>query len=272
MKRMFALLLLLCALCGAASAEEAITPGMQSQRGFLNDNVLHSDIVDIHFSSYIPESYDGSEPYALFVTLPGWEGLYFQGVGVNMVEDFGPEAIRYNERMIILSPQLGDWGTTSAREAIALTEYFLHHYNIDPTRVYLHGMSGGGETGSLIMGMRPALFTAYLATSSQWDGDLQVLAQARTPVYLAIGAQDSYYGADSFIATYQTLHDLYAAQGLTEAEINQLIVLDVRPAEFFTKRGFHDQHAGGQAFAHEESVMGWLFGEHPAAHSITAEP
>ena len=153
---------------------------------------------------------------------------------------------------------------TSAREAIALTEYFLHHYNIDPARVYLHGMSGDGETGSLIMGMRPELFTAYLATSSQWDGDLQVLAQSRTPVYLAIGAQDSYYGADSFIATYQTLHDLYAAQGLTEAEISKLVVLDIRPAEFFTERGFRDQHAGGQAFAHEESVMGWLFGEHAA--------
>ena len=39
-------------------------------------------------------------------------------------------------------------------------------------------------------------------------------------------------------------------------------LLDVRPAEFFTSRGFRDQHSGGQAFAHEESVMGWLFGEH----------
>lgn len=47
-------------------------------------------------------------------------------------------------------------------------------------------MSGGGETGSLVMGTKPELFTAYLATSSQWDGDLNVLAQARTPVYFAI--------------------------------------------------------------------------------------
>lgn len=201
MKRILAMLLLLCGLLQAAAAE-SITAGTQYQRGFLNDNLLHSDIGDIHFSGYIPESYDGSEPYALFVTLPGWEGLYFQGVGANMVEDFGTEAIRYNDRMIVLSPQLNDWGETSAKEAIALTEYFLRHYNIDPARVYLHGMSGGGETGSIIMGMQPELFAAYLATSSQWDGDLQVLAQARTPVYLAIGAQDSYYGADFFRAAY----------------------------------------------------------------------
>ena len=81
-----------------------ITPGTETQRGFLNDNVLHSEEVDIHYSSYIPTDYDGSQPYALFITLPGWEGLYFQGVGANMVEDFGTEAPRYNDRMIVLSP------------------------------------------------------------------------------------------------------------------------------------------------------------------------
>ena len=259
------LLLMLAAfmlLSGTAAAEEILTPGTQTRRGFINDNVLHSEIGDIHFSSYIPESYDGSEPYALFVTLPGWEGLYFQGVGANMVEDFGVEAIRYNDKMIVLSPQLNDWGQTSANEAIALTEYFIENYNIDTSRIYLHGMSGGGETGSLVMGTKPELFTAYLATSSQWDGDLNVLAQARTPVYFAIGAQDSYYGSDSFIAAYHTLHELYTAQGLTEEEITKLIVLDVKPAEFFTERGFRDQHSRGQAFAHEENIMGWLFGEH----------
>lgn len=96
------------------AAPTDITAGTQSQRGFLNDNTLHSSIGDIHYSSYIPESYDGSEPYALFITLPGWEGLYFQGVGANMAEDFGTEAIHYNDRMIVLSTQLDDWGETSA--------------------------------------------------------------------------------------------------------------------------------------------------------------
>ncbi len=71
MKR-FLSLLLLCCLCGTAAAEGTLTPGTQTQRGFINDNVLHSEIGDVHFSSYIPESYDGSEPYALFLTLPGW--------------------------------------------------------------------------------------------------------------------------------------------------------------------------------------------------------
>ena len=243
-----------------AAVPPDITPGTETRRGFLNDNVLHTpDQGDIHYSSYIPAGYDGSAPYALFITLPGWEGLYFQGVGANMAEDFGVEALRYNDRMIVLSPQLNDWGETSARQAIALTEYFLEHYNIDPGRVYLHGMSGGGETASLVMGMRPDLYAACLLTSTQWDGDLETLAAARTPLYLAIGDRDSYYGPASLEETYAALHDLYAGQGLTEEEIGRLLVLDVRRQTFFSSYGFSDQHAGGQAFAHDPDVMGWLF-------------
>lgn len=236
---------------------DGITFGTQTQRGFVNDNIYHSELGDIHFSSYIPESYDGSEPYDLFITLPGWEGLYFQGVGANMVEDFGTEAVKYNDRMIVLSTQLDDWGETSADHTIALTEYFLEHYNID--RVYLHGMSGGGETGSLVVGKRPDLYAAYLMTSSRWDGDLEVLAQARTPVYLAIGEDDSYYGSGSLKDAYAKLHALYEAQGLSQTEIDELLVLDVRPQSYFTEHGFRDQHAGGQAFAHDEEIMNWIF-------------
>lgn len=244
------------------SVPEAITVGTQYQRGFLNDNVYHSPLGEIHYSSYIPEDYDGREPYALFITLPGWEGLYLQGVGANMAEDFGTESIQYNDKMIVLSLQLDDWGETSARQTIALTEYFIRQYNIDPKKVYLHGMSGGGETGSRVMGMRPELYSAYLMTSSQWDGDLQVLADAGTPVYLAIGEEDSYYGSASLKETYAKLRQLYAQQGLTEAEIARRLVLDVKPQQYFTNHGFRDQHAGGQAFAHDEAVMGWLFA-HP---------
>ena len=109
-----------------------ITVGTEKQRGFINDNVLHSpEYGDIHYSSYIPESYkqkgtgDASRPYALFITLPGWEGLYFQGVGANMVEDFGVEAINYDDEMIVLSPQLNDWGIHPLNRPLPLQNSFL---------------------------------------------------------------------------------------------------------------------------------------------------
>lgn len=241
---------------------EKIEFGKQIKNDFIVDNVLHSETQgDIHFSSYIPESYDGSEPYALFVTLPGWEGLYFQGVGANLVEGFPFEAKKYNEKMIIISTQLDDWGETSANMAIELTEYFINNYNIDTDRVYLHGMSGGGETGSIIMGKRPELYTAYLETSSKWDGDLEILAKAKTPVYMAIAENDTYYGSGYLKDAYNKLYKLYSEQGLSDEEINDILVLDVKPDEYFSERGYRDQHAGGNAFSADENVMGWLFGK-----------
>ena len=163
--------------------------------------------------------------------------------------------------MIVLSTQLDDWGETSANMAIELTEYFLEHYNIDRKKVYLHGFSGGGETGSIVMGKRPELFSAYLMTSSKWDGDLDVLANAHTPVYMAIGEDDIYYGSGYLKQAYSDLYALYEAQGLSADEISELLVLDVKEQDYFSERDFRDQHGGGMAFAEDESIMGWLFSQ-----------
>ena len=252
-----------------AKAQETTAPteidfGDEYIRGFLFDNVLYSENNgDIHFGLYIPENYDGSEPYALYVTLPGYEGLYFQGVGANIrAEDYGIEAQKYNERMIIIAPQLNDWRETSARQTIALTRYFLEHYNIDPQKVYLNGYSGGGETGSLVMEIAPELYTAFLHCSSQWDGALEPLAKAGTPIYMVTGENDSYYGSSSVRETYKKLVSLYKEMGFTEEQINRLVVLDLKNQAYFDERGIGDQHGGGGSFAHEADIMGWLFGGH----------
>lgn len=238
-----------------------VTEGTEEYRGFIIDNVFHSvNDGDIHYNVYIPESYDSSEPYALYFTLPGYGGLYFQGVAVNLkTEEFGFEAQKYNEKMIIVVPQLSDWGETSANQTIALVEYFLEAYNIDRSKVYGNGFSGGGETMSQVMGKRPDLFTAYLQVSSQWDGDYEPIVEQRLPVYFAIGRGDEYYGLEPTQEAYDTLHALYEQQGLSEAEIDELLVLDVKEHEYFTDRGMSNEHGGGGLFAYDEEIMGWLF-------------
>ena len=239
-----------------------VTEGTETYRGFRMDNVLHAPEGDIHYHIYIPDSYDGSEAYALFLTLPGYEGLYFQGVGENLYsERFAFEALNYNDRMIVAAPQLSDWGDTSAEQAIALTEYLLGRYNIDRERVYAEGYSGGGETMSRVMGMRPDLFTAYLQCSSQWDGAYEPVAEARVPVYFVIGEGDEYYGSEPSRQAYDRLYDLYTAAGLTEEEIGRLLVLDIKDADYFREGGAPSQHGGGNLFASDPEIMGWLFGQ-----------
>lgn len=239
---------------------EDIEIGNTEERGFIIDNIYHSrEQGDIHYASYFPSDFDENKSYAIYFALPGWEGLYFQGVGANMGEPFPYEAQKYVSDMIIISPQLDDWGEKSANDTIALVEYFLDNYNIDKSRVYISGASGGGETLSIVLGKRPELFTSALFVSSQWDGDLQVLANAKTPLYMVIGENDSYYGSQKAKNAYEELHGLYEEQGLSEDEINNILVLDVKEHEYFTSQGVQDEHSGLGLFAYDENVMSWVF-------------
>lgn len=46
-----------------------VEPGTEEYKGFMLDNVLHSENEgDIHYNLYVPQSYDGSKSYALFLT------------------------------------------------------------------------------------------------------------------------------------------------------------------------------------------------------------
>lgn len=248
MRRSISILLVLL-LSASAFAVEAT----------FQDLVLDGREGEVHYLLHVPQ---GEGPFGLFVTLPGYEGLRFQGAGENLRrEDFAWQALEDYGPMIVLAPQLSDWHERSARQTIELTQYILDNYDVDRSRVWLEGYSGGGETGSLVMGMRPDLYTAFLAVSTRWDGDLEVLASWRRPVYMAVGEDDSWYGSEPLVEAASRLRDIYARQGLDEGQIDRLVTLDVRPQSFFTDAGYRDQHAGGNAFAFDDSAMLWLFSQ-----------
>ena len=52
---------------------------------------------------------------------------------------------------------------------------------------------------------------------------------------------------------------LYERVGLSGAENDQLQVLDVKNADYFRNRRTSSQHRGGNLFAQDSEIMGWLF-------------
>lgn len=243
------------------SADATITEGTEKYRGFIIDNILHSPTNDdIHYCVYFPDDYDGSIAYALYVTLPGYNGLYFQGVAANLkTEEFGFEAQKYNEKMIILAPQLSDWSSKSSTQTIELTEYFLSHYKIDKNNVYINGYSGGGETLSLILSDRPDLYTAALICASQWDGNYNKIVDSKTPVYFVIGENDEYYGSQPFKTAYSSIHQKYVEKNVPESEISELLILDVKNSKYYTDKGALNQHGASHLIARDSEIMQWLF-------------
>lgn len=241
----------------------SVTPGKDTYREFVVDNVLHTaKFGDVHYSILVPETYDETRPTALFVTLPGEPGLYYQGVGENLlVEEFAYTAQEYDENMIIAAVQPNSWDQASADQVIALTEYLIYAYNIDPNRVYLEGYSYGGETLSLVMGTKPELYSAALHCSSQWDGDPEVLAAARVPVHIALGNKDEFYSASAARSFAEKMRALYRAQGLEEDEIDQLVVLDIKGASYFAGSDGSQHNSSCALMAHDSKLMGWLFSQ-----------
>ena len=118
--------------------------------------------------------------------------------------------------------------------------------------------AGGGETLSLVLDNNADLYDGALMVSSQWDGGYEDVVNSRVPLYFFIGEDDDYYGSGNFKETYQKLHDLYIDEGLSDDEIDNILVLDVRDADYFEEHGFSSQHAGGGNVAHEEDIMRWL--------------
>ena len=245
---------------------------MENNQSFRLDNILKTDdLGEIHYNLSVPQDYDAAHAYALHIALPGWEGLHFQGVGEDLKWEYLPhESTGYVADMIVASLQLNDWNKNSAMQTVRLTEYLTETYSIDRDRVYITGYSAGGETLSRVLEIKPELYKAALFVSSQWDGDPSALAAARTRLYLFTSAHDSYYGSEPAKEAWQRVYDLYRAQGLTDAEISDLLVLDIREDAWFDRMMAEhagrtgaqyatDYHGAGMLVAFDESVMQWVF-------------
>lgn len=228
-------------------------------RGFVVDNMLkHPKLGDIPFSMRIPAEYDGSTPFALYIHCPGWEGWYASGVGANLSSDFVFEASSYVSDMIIITPQPVDRGETTSDMLIALAEWARNAYAIDEARTYLSGYSFGGNAISLAMGKRADLFSRVLHMASRWDGGTDVIVEQRVPLRMVLGDADRYYRVSKAQETYDTIRRKYQAKGLSSAEIDELVVLDVKDDAYFD--GSADQHnVGFYYFSHDPDIMGWLF-------------
>ena len=237
---------------------------------FKLDEVLHTEETgDIHYNLYVPDDYDSENKYALHIALPGWEGLYFQGVGEDLRWEYMPfESVKYNKDTIVASLQLNDWEMTSAQQTVILTEHLMEEFSIDKKRVYITGYSGGGETLSLVMEIRPEIYSAALFMSSKWDGDPARLVEAKTPLYIFTSEHDSYYGSEPAVSAWQLIRDQYLSAGYTEEEIKSILVLDVREDAWFDKAAEiyssesgdgMDYHGAGLFVALDENVMRWVF-------------
>lgn len=260
---MMALSLMLSACTGTGREEGTAPSGLAEaakETGFVTEQVLESAEGEIHFSYYLPEGYGGEEICPLVVAMPGYDRMWFgeESSGRNLDWNGVQAWTELDEDMIVVSAQLTDWGETSAKQAVLLTEYFLENFSVDPERVYAAGFSAGGETMSRAVSMRPDLYAAYLHCASQWDGSYAPLAEEGVAVYLFMAEHDEYYGSEKAREAYDGLLEAYRTAGRTEEEIGTLLKLEIPPDEYFRSRGIANYHGGGTTVFDDETALGWI--------------
>src|SRR5690606_6109073 len=78
------------------------------------------------------------------------------------------------------------------RDAVIKTiELLIEQYNVDPTRIYVHGLSGGAQSVWKIINMRPDLFAAALPMSGVPNpGTYDYESMVHIPIWLFQGEVD----------------------------------------------------------------------------------
>ena len=230
------------------------------QTGWIKNQVLNGKLGKIHYSYYLPKDYDEKQAYPLMVAMPGYDMMWFgeESAGSNLSWKGLTAWTELSLKMIVVSAQLTDWGETSAKQAVELTEYFIDNFSIDKSRIYASGYSAGGETMSQAVSMRPNLYSAYLHGASQWDGGYEPLAENKVAVYIFMAENDEYYGSQKAKEAYKNLYSAYKSKGLTDKQINEYLKLEIPDNDYFNSRSIYNYHGGANILFDDKSILNWI--------------
>jgi hypothetical protein len=96
----------------------------------------------------------------------------------------------------VLFPQnLNGWDATQASDVIRIVRLMIKKYNIDPNRIYIHGLSNGGAAVFDVVKRAPWLFSAAAGMSAVSDGSIGsqnlIPKVISIPVWFFQGGQDT---------------------------------------------------------------------------------
>lgn len=250
------------AILGSSESETSSAPNTAEtmQTGLIREQILNGAEGEIHYSYYIPESYDGTRKYPMMVTMPGYDRMWFgeDSSGSNVDWNGFRAWTELDEEMIVISAQLTDWREKSARQANELAQYFVDNFAVDTDRIYAAGYSAGGETMSQAVALRPDMYAAYLHGASQWDGEFAPVAENGVAVYIYMAENDEYYGSQKAHNAYDGLYGAYRDKGFSDKEIDEKLHLEIPDNEYFNSRGIYNYHSGGNIVFDDKNVLNWI--------------
>ena len=147
--------------------------------------------VNLKYLLYLPDGYDKkgqSWPLIVFLHGAGERGSDLEKLKVHSI----PKIVETDSNFpfVVISPQCpaGAWWTEYAETLKALIDHIKAEYNIDPSRVYLTGLSMGGFGTWHLAARYPQDFAAIAPVCG--GGELFFAKQLKMPIWAFHGAKD----------------------------------------------------------------------------------
>ena len=236
---------------------------------FVYDTFTH-DGSTLPYASFVPDDYDPSRAYPVVVILPG-HGMGYDGdnAGVQVAADIPATAwlrpvwTGTDEDVIVLAPQNPRVGVAAeAAIMVALLDWFMQTYNIDPNRVYASTVSYGSTTAWQAMATtRPGLFSAALITGGFAVSAAQAagIAADRTPIWITHGTNDHLLNvATTGRLSRDRLRSAYIAAGVDPAAVNDLVRYTEYGNDAFSQP---DRHLAAAPTYEDETILQWLLAQ-----------
>lgn len=166
------------------------------------------------YVEYVPSNYANQTGWPCIINLHG-DGELGDGKTEASLQSFVysclPGMIQQDtwdsqHRFVVLSPQFASYADRTGANVHTFIQYAKANYKIDPKRIYLTAVSGGGVAlGNYLVGYSGGEAAAALPVSCYVPPITQAAKWKQVPVWLMCGSADTTVGTANVLKVYTTL-------------------------------------------------------------------
>lgn len=188
-KKIFVLLVLsltLLACSGTAIIDTKSQAGIQMKKNFKG---VYKKEVSLNYLLYLPKNFDELEKHPLLLFL---HGAGERGDNLDLVKVHGPAKLVDQGKdfpFIIVSPQCPINKRWDVNELVALLDEVVSKYKVDESRIYVTGLSMGGNGTWRLASEIPNRIAAIVPICG-WGDPFAAMMMGKLPAWVFHGAKD----------------------------------------------------------------------------------
>ncbi|MCX7874812.1 MAG: prolyl oligopeptidase family serine peptidase [Melioribacteraceae bacterium] len=149
----------------------------------------YEKLVKLNYLLYLPKDYEQKEKHPLMLFL---HGAGERGDNLELVKTHGPAKLVEQGKefpFVIVSPQCPKDKRWEPTDLIALIDYIITNYKIDENRIYVTGLSMGGNGTWKLAAEIPNRLAAIIPICG-WGDPFSAMMMGKLPVWVFHGAKD----------------------------------------------------------------------------------